>query len=65
MIRWATHRKFVAALIGILVMILNRKFGVDLYGLEPLVVDLIVGAATLVAIERLPNDRIDTPEDEA
>jgi hypothetical protein len=65
MIRWATHRKFVAAVIGIGVMLLNRKFGVDLYGFEPLVVDLIVGVATLLAVERLPNDPVDTPEGEA
>ena len=52
------YRKLIAAAIGVALMLVNQHFGVDLTGLEPQLVDVLtglIGAGTLVAVERLPN----------
>ncbi|MBA5779128.1 hypothetical protein H2509_20615 [Stappia sp. F7233] len=55
--RLAEYRKLIAAIVGLVVMILYRRFGVDLMGAETLLVDLIVSGLAAFGVWFVPNDR--------
>jgi len=50
------YRKLIAAVIGITIFITLGYFEIDLMGLDPVVVDLIVGAAMAWGVYQAPND---------
>jgi hypothetical protein len=51
----SNYRKLVAAAVGIVLMLAQRLWGIDLLGTDSLWIELIVGVGTLIGVERLPN----------
>jgi hypothetical protein len=51
----SNYRKLIAAVVGIVLMLAQRLFGIDLLGTDSLWIELVIGVATLIGVERLPN----------
>lgn len=64
--RVGRYRKLIAVVVGLGVLFVQRRYGVSLSGTENLIVDLVIElsimGATVVAVERLPNDAAVTPD---
>lgn len=50
------YKKLFAALIGVGALIAIRQYGVTFPGLEPLVMDLVVGALTAFGVYQTRNE---------
>lgn len=53
---FAAIRKLVVAVVGLAVLLLHRWFGVDLAGMEAMLVDLIIAGLTALGVYAVPND---------
>lgn len=51
----ARYNKLFAALIGVGALVAVRYFEVSVPGLEPIVMDLVVGALTAFGVYQFPN----------
>ena len=51
----SNYRKLIAAAVGITLLLVQRIWGLNLLGSDAMWIDLIIGIATLVGVERLPN----------
>lgn len=51
----SNYRKLIAAIVGVLAMLANQKFGLDLTGMEVEVTNGIIALLTAVGVWALPN----------
>jgi uncharacterized membrane protein (DUF441 family) len=51
----SNYRKLIAAIVGLLVILLYRQFGIDLTGTEEFLVEILVSTVTAVAVYAFPN----------
>lgn len=59
------YTRLISAVIGLLLIIANRRWGLDVTGLEPLLVDTVIGVVALVVSETLPKGAsVDNPDKE-
>lgn len=49
-------RKLVVAIVGLALMLAHRWIGVDLAGMEPVLIDAILAALTAFGVYQAPND---------
>ena len=59
------YRKLVGAIVGLSLMLLNKRYGIDLLGTDDLWVDFVLSAGTALSVYHLPNDPLpskDAPE---
>jgi len=49
------YRKLIAAIVGLSVLLLYRRFGVDLTGTEAFLVEIVASLGTAVAVYAFPN----------
>jgi len=49
------YRKLIAAIVGLVVLLLYRRLGIDLTGTESFLVEIIVSAGTAVAVHFFPD----------
>lgn len=57
------YTRLISAVIGLALIIANRRWGVDVTGLEPLLVDTIIGVVALIVSESLPAAKVDNPDE--
>lgn len=57
------RRRLIAALIGVGVIVANRAWGVELTGLEPILVDTVIALLSAVLAETVPDTKFDDPGD--
>lgn len=50
------YRKLIAAAIGIAALIFAHHFQVDIPGLQPVMIDLVVGGLTTLGVYQVAND---------
>jgi hypothetical protein len=50
------YRKLIAAIIGVALMLLHRHLGLDLTGLEPVIIDTVIAILTAVGVWAVPNE---------
>lgn len=50
------YRKLLTAVIGLLVLILYKRYGVDLMGFDSFVVEIIVSTLTALGVYAFPNE---------
>lgn len=53
------YRKFIAAVVGLALLLLNRRYGVDLFGAEEYLVEITISVGTPFFVWLVPNE---TPE---
>lgn len=53
---FAHIRKLVVAVVGLAIVFLYNRFGVDLAGLEPAIIEGVLMVLTAVGIYAVPND---------
>lgn len=59
---FAAYRKLVAAAIGLILLLVYRRLGIDLTGTDDLWVELVMSAATAFSVWLFPNrQRVDDP----
>jgi hypothetical protein len=51
----SNYRKLIAAVVGLLVLLLYRRFGIDLTGTEAFLVEILASTATAIAVYAFPN----------
>jgi len=51
------YRKLIAAIVGVAVMASHRFLGIDFSGMEQEIIDVAVGVATVLVVERVPNEQ--------
>jgi hypothetical protein len=51
----SNYRKLTAAVVGLLVILLYRRFGIDLTGTEEFLVEILVSMGTAIAVYAFPN----------
>lgn len=52
----SAYRKLVAAVIGVAILLLNEKLGLDLSGQEQALVDTAIAALTAFGVWAVPNE---------
>ena len=52
----AAYRKLIVAIVGVIIMIVQRQLGLDLSGQEQALVDLIIGGLTAAGVWRFSNE---------
>lgn len=55
---FAAIRKLVIAVVGLALIVVNTKWGVDLTGMEPTLVNLVLGGLTAAGIYVAPNEPV-------
>ena len=50
------YRKLIAAVVGIAILIATRYYNVDVPGLQPVIMDVIIGGLTSVGVFQATND---------
>jgi len=53
----AEYKKLIAAVVGLVLMLLHRKFGLDLSGQESAIVDIVLATLTAYGVYQAPNKR--------
>lgn len=53
----SNYRKLIVAGVGVGAFVAKEAFGVDLGGVEPMFVDLVIGGLTLFGVWRFPNEK--------
>jgi hypothetical protein len=51
----SNYRKMIAAVVGLAVLFIYRRFGIDLTGMEETLVEILASVATAIAVYALPN----------
>ena len=54
------YRKLYVAIVGLAVIYLNKKYGIDLFGTEDFfveIIDVLASAGTAAAVWAVPNDQ--------
>jgi len=59
------YRKLVACAVGILLMLLLKRTGLDLTDVQDMIVDGVMSLLTLYGVWRVPNDPTPSPAPEA
>lgn len=52
------HRKLIAALVGIGLLLLHRRLGLDLSGQEAALVDIVISALTAAGVYGFKNEEM-------
>lgn len=52
----AKYRKFIAAAAGVTALMALRYFDVEVFGLDAVVLELVVSALTAAGVYQLPNE---------
>lgn len=50
------YRKLVAAVVGIAALLAMRYFDIEVPGLQPIVIDLVIGGLTSIGVYQVAND---------
>lgn len=53
---FAHIRKLVVAIVGLALLLVNQHFGLDLLGMEPVIVDAVIAVLTAIGIYAVPNE---------
>jgi hypothetical protein len=61
----SNYRKLIAALVGLVVLLLYRRFGIDLTGTEAFLVEILASTATAIAVHAFPNTPVVADGDDA
>lgn len=51
----SNYRKLIVAIVGVLLMLANDNFGVDLTGMEPEIITAVIAALTAFGVWAAPN----------
>lgn len=51
----SNYRKLIVAIVGVLLMLANQHFGVDLTGMEPEIITAVIAALTAFGVWAAPN----------
>lgn len=51
----SNYRKLIAAIVGVLLMLVNDRFGLDLTGMKPEITNAVIGLLTAVGVWAVPN----------
>lgn len=52
------YRKLIVALVGLGLLVLHRRYGVDLTGESAAIVDLVLAALTAAGVYTAPNEEV-------
>lgn len=50
------YRKLIAAVLGLLVLVLYKRYGIDFMGFDSFVVEIIVSLLTALGVYAFPNE---------
>jgi hypothetical protein len=53
---FAHIRKLVVAIVGLALLLVHQHFGLDLLGMEPVIVDTVIAILTAIGIYTVPNE---------